>query len=69
MALLSTETELLVLLLALLRWRVAVRTASLAVCGLLCGCIVNGDVEEIVGVIRRTRRIGLALYTDITLTT
>lgn len=59
MPLLSSESELLVLLLTLGVGLVAVRAGSLARAGLIC--VVDGDVEEIIGILSRAGRVGLAL--------
>lgn len=65
MPLLSSESELLVLLLALGAGLVGVCTGTLATTGLVG--VVNGNVEEVVGVLSRAGGISLALCNRISL--
>lgn len=59
MSLLATESKLLVLLLALGVGSVTTCTATLAALGLLG--VLDGNVEQVIGVVGRSRRVSLAL--------
>jgi hypothetical protein len=61
MALLTTESELGILLLALLAASAALAVATL----LALGSLVNGNVEHVVGVVSRSRAVSLALCEEV----
>lgn len=61
MALLPAESELFVLLLAFCRGAVVFVAAALAASGGRLGCVFDGDVEEVLGIIGWTGGICLAL--------